>query len=99
MKNIVDHILKTDPNSIIDIQGDHGFRFLYQESKKDMTEEGFTIFQAMYLPDKNYSMIPDTIYAVNTFRYLFNAYFGTNMQILPNRTTNVLDLDEIRKIK
>ncbi len=99
MKEIVDHILKTDPNSIIDIQGDHGFRFLYQESKKDMTEEGFTIFQAIYLPDKNYTMIPDTIYAVNTFRYLFNAYFGTKMQILPNRTTNVIDLDEIREIK
>ena len=78
--NVVDNILadsKTPP--IIIIQGDHGaFRF-------NMPEQRMSILNAYYLPNTaaRGSLYP-SITPVNSFRILFDSYFGQNLPLLPD---------------
>jgi len=88
---VAGRILEHDKNSIIIIQGDHGFRFLTDEKPSDSNDEAFSILNTIYIPNSNYAGFPDTMNAVNTFRYVFNNYFKTNFRILENKRTNVLD--------
>jgi len=95
IKEVTENIIKHDKNSIIIIQGDHGFRFLTSEMASDIDDEGFSILNAIYLPDSNYVGFPDTMNAINTFRYIFNNYFDTKLKILENKRTYILDSHEI----
>jgi len=95
IKEVTENIIKHDKNSIIIIQGDHGFRFLTNEKASDIDDEGFSILNAIYLPDSNYVGFPDTMNAINTFRYIFNNYFDTKLKILENKRTYILDSHEI----
>ena len=45
----------------------------------------FGILHAMYLPDTA-ADIPQSITSVNTFRFLFNRYFGADLPLLETRT-------------
>ena len=49
-------------------------------------EEKFKIFTALYFPDIDQTTIPNNISPVNTFRFIFNNYFGENFEYLPNKT-------------
>lgn len=49
-------------------------------------EEKFKIFNALYFPDIDQSSIPNNISPVNTFRFIFNNYFGQKYEYLPNKT-------------
>lgn len=89
MRKLVENILRNDSNSIIIIQGDHGYRYLEEEENKDLFTEKYSIINAIYLPDHNYSSLPDTMYSVNTFRYIFNSYFGTEFKILLNKKVDL----------
>jgi hypothetical protein len=62
---------------IIIVQGDHG------PLPRVSSENGrLTILNAYYLPgDRNQKLYP-TITPVNTFRLVFDAYFGANMSLL-----------------
>ena len=77
---VVDNILagsKTPP--VIIIQGDHGaFRF-------NMPEQRMSILNAYYLPNTaaRASLYP-SITPVNTFRILFDSYFGQKLPLLPD---------------
>jgi len=42
------------------------------------------ILNAVYLPDKKENIFYNGMTPVNTFRILFNEYFGTNFAILPD---------------
>jgi hypothetical protein len=55
---------------VIVIQGDHGTAFL--------KDRRYFILNAYYLPGKEDVEIPSTITPVNTFRLIFNLYFGTD---------------------
>jgi hypothetical protein len=44
------------------------------------------ILNAYYLPDADTSFLYDKISPVNSFRVLFNAYFNTGYEILPDRS-------------
>lgn len=63
------NILSYSPkNSIIIIQGDHGFRYL--DDKKENSKEAHSIFYAIYTP--NGIEIPNTINPSNTFKILID---------------------------
>ncbi len=77
-KKILDAIdtllAESDTPPIIVIQGDHGPWMQTQERR-------MWIFNAYYLPGHNDELYP-TITPVNTFRLIFNAYFGGKYDIL-----------------
>ncbi len=84
----VDAILaksKTPP--IIIIQGDHGpGSRLHQGSlKKTLPAERFSILNAYYFPDRNYTSLYPSISPVNSFRVLLDRYFGGNYALIPDR--------------
>jgi len=63
---------KTPP--IIIIQGDHG---LYGENR-------FVILNAYYLPGNSNVLLYPKITPINTFRVIFNTYFGSHFELLPD---------------
>ena len=77
--NLVDSILqyKKRPTVII-IQGDHGFRFS-QPAKKHME---FDNYNAYYFSNEKYVQIKDSVTNVNTFRFVFNAFFDKRLPLL-----------------
>jgi hypothetical protein len=105
---------KTPP--IIIIQSDHGMLF-YQRSHRDknylfnpdkfILKERFSNFNALYFPNKE---IPSYRTNVNTFRFIFNEYFGmhlpykkekciNNHTLVSNLKNNVIYLEELDNIK
>ncbi len=71
-------ISKSERPPVIILQGDHGPWFL------DI-ENGLTILNAYYLPGRA-AAIPETITPVNTFRLVFDLYFGDNFDLLPDQS-------------
>jgi hypothetical protein len=75
MLEAVDTILSNSGTPpIIVIQGDHG-PWLQTREKR------FWILNAYYLPDRNDELYP-SISPVNTFRLVFNSYFGGQYEML-----------------
>ncbi len=70
---------KTPP--VIVLQGDHGIlaRVTSQNSR-------LTILNAYYLPGEAGERLYDTITPVNTFRLIFDAYFGGRLGLLEDRS-------------
>ncbi len=64
---------------IIVIMGDHGFKQIDRNK----------ILNAYYFPDGDYSGISETISPVNTFRIIFDRYFGTDFGLLVDRSFNL----------
>ena len=85
----VDEIIKKSATPpIIILQGDHGSGLYidYHSAADTCMYERFSILNAYYLPDiKGRPVIPEDITPVNTFRIIFNQYFGAGFEILPNR--------------
>jgi putative component of toxin-antitoxin plasmid stabilization module len=90
LRQMVDRILSRygDNPPIIILQGDHGpgSRLYWQNVKKTDIKECFSILNAVYLPDQDYSSLYSHITPVNTFRVLFNQYFDGNFELLPDRS-------------
>lgn len=85
----VDQILLNTPRkSIIIIQGDHGPRSMWDWNSMENTniEEVFPIFNAIFLPDQDYSNLYEDISSVNTFRVIFDQYFGTDLGVLDDKS-------------
>lgn len=84
---------KSDPKPIIIIQGDHGTRaFDVVDPSTDMKMKlMFPILNAYYLPgyEKNSPLYP-SITPVNSFRLIFDTYFGTQLGLLDD-TSYVLE--------
>jgi hypothetical protein len=77
---VVDLILRNSPKSpIIVIQGDHG------PAPFDVIERRTKNLNAYYFPD-NFEGLYPTITPVNTFRLIFNKYFGQKYPILEDRS-------------
>jgi hypothetical protein len=77
---VLDRILSdsTTPPIII-IQGDHGHDLASPDDRMD-------ILNAYYLPGGGESLLYPTITPVNSFRVVFDRYFGGNLDLLKDRS-------------
>ena len=76
---VVDVLLKkSETPPIIILQSDHGLRPGYPVGN----DEWHKILNAMYLPGMDAEMLYDNISPVNTFRLIFNQYFGADYPLL-----------------
>ncbi len=64
---------------IIVVESDHGFRS-YEGKDKDDIE--YSVLSCFYFPDKDYSLLNDSLKTINTFRIIFNKYFNQNLKLL-----------------
>jgi hypothetical protein len=71
---------------IIIIQGDHGPRMSlnFKNPKKKGLDVFFGNLNAYYFPNVDHVALYPTITPVNSFRIVFNSYFGTELQLLPD---------------
>ncbi len=86
IEQVIDEILENSPEPpIILLQGDHGPGSCYNHHDINTTDlqERLGILNAYYLP--GVVELPDDLSPVNSFRFLFDQYFGTNLGQLPNR--------------
>jgi hypothetical protein len=102
---IVDHILEaSDTPPIFVIQADEGpfpdryrvdeWGFTWTEASDAELGEKFNILNAILLPGADHEAVGlhDAITPVNTFRIVFNTYFGTDLPLLEDRTYAHTDL-------
>jgi hypothetical protein len=94
IKDVVSALLATDgPKPVIVIQSDEGpFPPRYrnedrswQDATVDELREKMGILNAFYFADGDYRALDPQITSVNTFRVLFDKYFGTELGRLPER--------------
>jgi hypothetical protein len=99
MLQMVDEILaESGPDAVIMLQADEGpfparyradeWAFNWRGATDQELEEKFGILFAMRVPgaDLDAAGFHDAITPVNTFRLIFNARFGTDLPMLPDRT-------------
>jgi len=90
IKHLIDKLLtNSDEAPIIIIQGDHGAGGQgvkdWNNATKENLETRLGILNAYYLPSGKESVLYPSISPVNTFRVVFNQYFDTNLEILPEK--------------
>ena len=84
----IDKILENEKQAIIIIQSDHGsgFGINLQDPVDDDVFQKLSNLNAIYFPDeKHREMLTDDRTNVNTFRTVFNAYFGSDYDMLEDR--------------
>ncbi len=89
MKIVVDSIIAEakERQSVIIIQGDHGsgFGVHWDSVEKTDLKERFSILNAYYLPVADPGEFTPVMTPVNSFRRVFNVYFDTHYEMLPER--------------
>lgn len=84
----IDAILarSTTPPIII-IQGDHGpgAHLHWGSLEQTIPAERFGILNAYYFPDQDYELLYPSISPVNSFRVVFDQFFGIDYALLPDR--------------
>jgi len=85
---LVDSLLARNPVPVIILQSDHGSGMRRDPETLEYLElrERLSNFTAVYFPDSNYAGWDDTLSPVNTFRLVFNKYFKTGYERLPDRS-------------
>jgi hypothetical protein len=79
---------RTRPLVLI-IEGDHGNRFA--KWGEAIREKHFMNLNTYYFPDKDYSMLYDSISPVNSFRVVLNKYFQAGLPLLKDSTIRLKD--------
>lgn len=88
LKTAVETILaRSDTPPIIILESDHGPRSMlyWSEPEKTNFEECMSILSAYYLPADGAGYLHEDMTPVNTFRVIFNRYFGTGYEILEDK--------------
>ena len=91
-KTIKTILSKSEVKPIIVIQGDHGVYGSPTLSSKlvdgDLSSQKLrmSILNAYHLPSTCKSLLYDGITPVNTFRIIFNSCFGSDYEVLPDKT-------------
>jgi hypothetical protein len=82
-------LAKPGNKPIVIFQADHGDRHVLEAVDpwpgQSDPHAPFSILNAFYFPDGDYALMYNSLSSVNTFRVLFNKYFGTNYPMLPDR--------------
>jgi hypothetical protein len=98
MLSLVDRIIASDPDAVIVLAADEGpfperyrgseWAFNWRDATDAELEEKFGILTAVRVPgaDLEAAGFHDAITPVNIFRIIFNARFGTDLELLPDRT-------------
>ncbi|MBI2259521.1 MAG: hypothetical protein HYU67_11585 [Flavobacteriia bacterium] len=82
MKKIVSHLRKMEPNAIIILMSDHGYRNLGEKQTNALKCDNF---MSVYFPDQNYYNLKKIQSNVNLFRLVLNQYFDQKFPILPDK--------------
>ena len=86
MMAVVDDLLSSESSrpAIIILQADHGPGMLLDREHPENTyfKERFAILNAVRLPKGDTAGLYDEMTPVNTFRLIFNRYFGTELELL-----------------
>jgi len=88
IEEMVDAIISNSPEPpVIILQADHGPGSMLDWRDPDKTnfKERMSIFNAYYLPGGN-EQLYEEITPVNTFRVILNKYFGTDLELLADRS-------------
>jgi hypothetical protein len=95
IRQMVDTILRDSASPpVIIVQGDEGpyppgtgrEEFDWRTATHAQLLQKTGILNAYYLPGVDPAVLYPTISPVNSFRVVFNAYFGANLPLLPDRT-------------
>jgi hypothetical protein len=103
IRQMVPHLLHGKRKAIVVIQADEGpFPDRYRTSNRSWRlatpaelKMKTGIINAYYFPDGDYSSLADDITPINTFRMIFNKYFGTSFARLPDRMIGFTDYGHI----
>jgi len=97
LKALVDKLISgSNVQPIIILQGDEGtfperYRregesFNWKRATEEELKEKMGILNAYYLPNRDKSVLHSSITPANSFRLVFNLYFGANLELLPDES-------------
>ncbi|MGO9468898.1 MAG: hypothetical protein ACLQVF_32625 [Isosphaeraceae bacterium] len=89
IEKTIDRILAASPEPpIIIVQSDHGSELYLDRENVDHTDltERMTILNAYYFPGRRYDHLHQDISPVNSFRVVLNTFFGTSLDLLPDKS-------------
>ena len=88
LQGALDKILERSPDALIVVQGDHGARSSSGQDGDGGIDywERLSILNAYHLPGGGEEKLYRDITPVNTFRVIFNHYFGTSLELLPDES-------------
>jgi hypothetical protein len=106
LEELIEKLLSaSESQPIIVLQADEGpYPQKYEDERGDFkwkkatdaeVKEKMWIFNAYYFPNAEKDLLYPSITPVNSFRILFNIYFNTNYELLPDRTYTFTDRDHV----